>query len=427
MDPNLFLVSFQEIRSALQAACEESPSRNFFVAPPMYRTRPLWYREGLPEILNMFSQIMTTERPGNLHLLSSFATPDFDQDGVHLTPYSGLEFVLGLFDGAQTSLERLASDTEVIVSKTSESTRVLEDRVVALEQDHRRLNRVVDDKIAVDSEMSDFLKNERFEDCFVIEGTPRIPDDIVGKPWQDRAVSDVRKVIKLLMGKELRILFVQNATTRQPDAIVAYNVKMFNLADSKAIRDKFGSFFLGGRGDQRPEALKPFSIKNRITPETKIRISILKLLAKRYWDSNPGSKVQVIGYEARPMIKITPAQGASDRRVKTFNYIEAIKNLLTNFSSEELSVISRSVSEKLFGQLRALFVVISDDVIQKRKPASSGKGSKSGSGAKPGANAGVSPAAGGSAASEGGVATSGRNPKRGSSSPADGKSGKQKK
>ena len=332
----------------------------------MYRTRPLWYREGLPEILNMFSQIMTTERPGNLHLLSSFATPDFDQDGVHLTPYSGLELVLGLFDGSQTSLERLASDTEVIVSKTSESTRVLEDRVVALEQDHRRLNRVVDDKIAVDSEMSDFLKNERFEDCFVIEGTPRIPDDIVGKPWQDRAVSDVRKVIKLLMGKELRILFVQNATTRQPDAIVAYNVKMFNLADSKAIRDKFGSFFLGGRGDQRPEALKPFSIKNRITPETKIRISILKLLAKRYRDSNPGSKVQVIGYEARPLIKITPAQGASDRRVKVFNYVEAVRALPVNFSPDEINPIIRRINPKLCGQIRSIFIIISDDQYKPR-------------------------------------------------------------
>ena len=63
------------------------------------------------------------------------------------------------------------------------------------------------------------------------------------------------------MGKELSILFVSNATRRQADAIVTYNVKMVNIADSKAIRLKFGSFFLGGK-DKRPDCLKPFSIKN---------------------------------------------------------------------------------------------------------------------------------------------------------------------
>lgn len=327
----------------------------------MYRTRPLWYREGLPEILTLFSQLMSAEKPENLHLLSSYATPEFDQDGVHLTPYSGLEFVLGLFDGAQTLIEGLSSTTEQSVVKTCESTRVLEDRVVALEQDHRRLNRVVDNKIAIDSEMSDFFKNERFEDCFVLEGTTRISNDVTGKAWQDQAVRDAQHVIRLLMGKEMGILFVQNATTRQPDAIVTYNVKMQFVADSKAIRTKFGSFFLGGRGDQRPEALKPFSIKNRVTPETKIRISVLKLIAKRYRDSNPGSKVQVIGYDPRPLIKITPAQSASDRRVKSYNYVEAVTTLPINFPASEVASIVRRINPRLQGQIRSIFIVLSDD------------------------------------------------------------------
>ena len=87
------------------------------------------------------------------------------------------------------------------------------------------------------------------------------------------------------MGQEMSIHYISNATRRQADAIVAYNVKMVNVADSSAIRKKFGTFFLGGK-DQRPEALKPYSIKNRITPETKIQIDILKLLAQHYRDAN---------------------------------------------------------------------------------------------------------------------------------------------
>ena len=48
----------QEFRSALAAACSSNPARIYMVAPPMYRSSPVWYREGLPEIMTMFSQVM---------------------------------------------------------------------------------------------------------------------------------------------------------------------------------------------------------------------------------------------------------------------------------------------------------------------------------------------------------------------------------
>ena len=278
----------QEVHAAIMEACLANPNRKYLVAPPMYRMSPIWYREGLPEILNLFSTVMSSEPVENFHFLSSFATPDFSKDGIHLTPYSGMEFVLSLLDGAQDALSRLANEADVKVTRNQESNRVLEDRVVALEQDHRRLNRVVDDKIAVDAELADFVKNERFEDTFVVEGLPKIPDDITGKPWQDRAVQDAKAFIQALTGRDLPIVFVQNATKRVADAVVTYNVKMLSVADSKFIRTKFGSFFVG-MVDKRPENMKPYSVKNRVTPETKIRISVLKLLAKRYRDSNPGS------------------------------------------------------------------------------------------------------------------------------------------
>ena len=53
-------------------------------------------------------------------------------------------------------LEALGSSTPQVLSRGSEATRVLEDRVMVLEQDHRRLNRVLENKIALDSELADF-------------------------------------------------------------------------------------------------------------------------------------------------------------------------------------------------------------------------------------------------------------------------------
>ena len=70
----------QDLRSVLLEICFDNPNRNYMVSPPMYRAHPVWYREGLPEILTMFSQSMSLDRPPNLHIWPSFATPEFCSD-----------------------------------------------------------------------------------------------------------------------------------------------------------------------------------------------------------------------------------------------------------------------------------------------------------------------------------------------------------
>ena len=224
--------------------------------------------------------------------------------------------------------------------KGGESTRVLEDRMTAIEQDHRRLNRVVENKTAADAELRDFHANERTEDFFVVAGLPLISGDLIGKAWQDQAVKDVSSFIKKLMGRRMKIVFVKNSTKRHEGAEVTYSVQMPSVEDSSSIRRKFGSFFLTGR-DKRPDNLKGFSVKNFVTPETQIRISIMKLLAKKYRESNQGSRVKVISYQPRPMIKITPAASASDRRVMLFNYVEAVTKLPCKFTPSEIKPITR--------------------------------------------------------------------------------------
>ena len=64
-----------------------------------------------------------------------------------------------LFDSANDLLDQLLLPPEERAEATSEANRVLEDRVMVLEQDHRRLNRVVEDKTASDEELHDFQEN----------------------------------------------------------------------------------------------------------------------------------------------------------------------------------------------------------------------------------------------------------------------------
>ena len=355
-----------EFCTSLSAACAARPDVSFVVAPPMYRQSPLWYREGLPEVLSKFSTYLR-DRPASAYLLPSFATPEFDQDGIHLTAYSGLEFMIHLFDASIAVLDSVDSTCEDRIPITSESTRLLEDRVMVLEQDHQRLSKVVETKTASDAELHDYHENIKNEPFFTITGCDRIIANST-KDWQDRARKMVAPILKELMGRDVPIAFISNATGPGRDAQVRYNVRLLSTEVSKEVWTKFSSFYLNGR-DERPAFFKPYSIRNLLTQESRIRLAILQVIGRRYKDANPGSQVKAIGYDPRPVLRILPAQDADSRRVKTFTFIEAVAKFPTNFSKSDLDFILSKVGFKQKGQLRSLFICISDDMLSKRSRA----------------------------------------------------------
>ena len=342
--------------------CVLHPGRKYLVSPPMYRLSPLWYRDGMSAILSKFSSMARVHAQPNLRLLPSFSSPVLEKDGVHLTPFSGLEFVLHLFDSAKLALETLDAPLETRQVVVAESTRLLEDRVVALEQDHRRLSSECDLNYAIQAEANDAAINERNEDSFIISGLARISGRLSGKDWQTKAKSDVLGVIVTLMGTELGIEVVHNSTGPSPSALVTYSVQMSRVEDAKAIRSRFGKFFSGGR-DSRPPSLSQISIQNLVTRATRVRISIMKLLGKRYEARNPSGRSQVIGYLPRPVLKLFPPPEAKSKRILTFSFIKAIQKLPTDFTRDEIIDITKRAAQRFPGKLRSLFVVLSDDMV----------------------------------------------------------------
>ena len=361
-----------EFLRTVDHAAAARPESAFLISPPMYRMFPIWYRDGMPEVLKKFSEIMMKRAP-NMHLLPSFATPAFESDGVHLTAYSGLEFVVHLFDSSMNLIETFSSSPEQVLTTNCESSRVLEDRMMALEQDHRRLNSVIESKTAEDAELAEMHENILHEDCFMIAGLKRLPK-LSPKEWQERAKADVYKVLKIILpDREFKIIFIKNASGQNLEYPARYQVKMDSVAASKEIRDRYGTFFPGGH-DERPEPLKKdkISIRNRLTHESRVRVMIMRVLGEHYHEANPGSKVQLMSYISRPMLKLTPPEGAKDRRVQTYTYIEAVRSLPIVFSTEELEPILREIKPKWYGRVKSLFVVLSDDMIKKKTRSKGG-------------------------------------------------------
>jgi len=349
---------------------EKLPGCTILVAPPMYLTHPVWYRDGLPEILTRFSASLSKAQ--GIRLLPSFATPDFETDGIHLTSYSGLEYIIHLFDSVKTIMTTdESSDCDERFTKTLESSRLLEDRMMALKQDHCRLNHSVEYRAALDAELHDFHENVGNEDFLIISGSLKMPvPGLSGPEWQKHVIEIIQVYFRELIGRPAEVKFVQNLTGRGKDSIVRYQVKLLPASESKAIRLKFGFYFAGGT-DSRPPLCKDsdVTIRNRVTHNTRVQIAILQVIAKRYRDSNSGSKATVISYEPRPMLRITPPSTASDKRSKSFGFGDAVQKFPTNFSKKELDHILPKIAKTEFGCLKSIFISLSDDIKLPRRDA----------------------------------------------------------
>ena len=99
---------------------------------------------------------------------------DLDPDGVHLTPVSGLHYVLHLFDGTLSIISRLNLDTDSRVVVVQEAVRQHDDRLTYLESRHGNLASDYDLKFASDAEFGDMVLNKSSEDWMTIIGMPRL-------------------------------------------------------------------------------------------------------------------------------------------------------------------------------------------------------------------------------------------------------------
>ena len=341
------------------------PDLHIFVCPPMYRLTPVWYRDGLSEIMSRFSSVFrSAQKPHNLFIMPSFSRSVLEADGVHLTALAGIEYILFLFSASQDLINTFNLSADSKVSSVTEATRSLEDRVHVIEQDHAALRHSFELQSAISSELFDYEANIRNEAFFMIQGLPRL-GKLDQKEWQVRALADVNKVLSN-MGFDFEAKYIQNATGRGNESRMLYKVRLESAELSKKVRDKFSGYFSGGK-DSRPDSMANLSVRNCVTPGTLARIAILQLFAKRYRDSNPGARASVIAYESRPLLRLTPAPEARDRRVMTFNFIDAVKKLPASFTRQEIENLMGRISPSLHGNLRSVLVVVSDDMLKKKK------------------------------------------------------------
>ena len=353
-------------KSKLISLCINRKNVMVAVAPPLYRNSPSWYQKYTPQIAGLFSAVLSNNVPANFHLLPSFCSQELLPDGAYLTPVSGLHFVLHLFDQTDALTQISSSSQEAQLYHVREFERQHEDRIVFLEQRHGRLDDRFDSKVAADAEFNDYLLNRSEEDYITVIGSKRINGD-TPREWQLAAKKQMNEIFKIVL-KSLRVhldytvSYVGNPLRYRKHGKTVYNVRLQPFDAAQRIRDLFSGFFRKHSPVPLPAVLKGVQLRNKVTLETRVRISILHQLGSKFVETNgSGSSYKVRGYEPRPLLQTFPPSGASDARPRTFTFIEAVSQLPGIFTDEGLMTIHQIIGTRHPGQLQALFVVLRDD------------------------------------------------------------------
>ena len=124
----------------------------------------------------------------------------------------------------------------------------------------------------------------------------------------------------------------------------------------------------------------------------------MQQLASNFKATNPGSSVHVSGYHPRPLMTTSTGSAA---KPKSYKFIQAVTTLPAIWSDQNLARIFQVVGQHFQGELRSLFVALSDDdrihcqELAKAQQRGCGRRSAPGSGFGPSASVSTSSAVAG--------------------------------
>ncbi len=352
-----------------------NPSTNIVIAPPLPRLVPDWFQAYLPGFASFLCHEVTRMCNPQLKFLSPFVAPPsyFESDGIHLNSDAGVTFVRFLVSGCDqlfppdsgTAVPAPPSDVSVAASLTSLS-RSIDD----LRSDVRR-RRLQDNLLfARIKEDRDHEINKSREDRCTISGlVVRAPPPQGARERKEFFKDLISKLIEEACpepdGRPVVLdVLVNMRFGRGPPY---FEVKLdspasslkFRTAAAKLAKDDTGSF-------------ANLFISNTVNLSTRIRIDILKLIAKRLTTTSEVAYVQ--GFSSRPtlhyrMKEVAPIPTAADEPTavvatpgtgRSYTFTESVERWGHLLSTGCLEPVRRKAVQAYSGCLEQYFVVLSD-------------------------------------------------------------------
>ena len=331
----------------------------FAIAEPIKRPKNEKYQELFNDIIAAFDEGFGHLRLDNITKVVGIeeGCQQFEEDQVHLTAASGEIFIEGLLTKAEVFFKSPLIDLEDVETENDENvsdsvtdklTRRL-DRLEAQVNTRQKEDNYIFARIR---EEMDASTNKQKEDKIVITGiTSNVfppTDPAQKKQWLRDIVEDVIKTV--LPDFAGRILFV-NQGKNNGKIIPLVEVKMDSVESAALIRKAFAEKKKNGSDMGR------IFIANSVNLATRVRVDILKALARKISDQNMVS--YAIPFVSRPVMQIRSKEAGSGE-ARSFSFTDAIEKYGHLLKQFELADAYRRAGNHFKGQLEQQFIVLKE-------------------------------------------------------------------
>ena len=346
------------------------PETRFALAQPILRPRHDWYTEKYDGLCRSFVAGVNSLGLENVAKLEAMpkASQSFVADKIHLTKESSEAYVNGLLFNSDSLFTAELVNLEAGTSKKPERLieKVLSGRlesdfekgVKSLEKKLVELNQEMFKRRFHDSlvmarlrEDVDTTSNINKEDKMVISGLSSKTPKPVGRDetnkWLKEMVANVLDSIEPGISGE--IIFVTQGRSGNREVPLA-EVRMKNKEIALRLRKTYA---------QKKKAGKDFGriyISNCVTLATRVRIEILKAMAKKFVSDT--EEFYVVGYTSRPVLHVKTKN--RNQKSMWLSFSDALVRYGSGLRENDLGEAYKKAGIAFKGQMEQNFVVLHD-------------------------------------------------------------------
>ena len=340
----------------ITSAATRFPNTRFSIAEPIKRPKSVMYQNHFEDIVKSFVEAVAFARKDNITRIEAIAEgcQQFESDQVHLTAASGQIFVEGLLSKSeaffQAPIVNLTNDEEAgpedksVTDQLTERLERLENQVSSRRHD----DNVIFARIR---EEMDSATNRQKEDKIVITGiTSSVyppPDPAQRKIWLRKIVEDVIKSVAPDFTGQ--IVFV-NQGKSNGKMIPLVEVKLDTVENANIIRKAFAEKKKSGAD------LGRLFIANSVNLATRVRVDILKALARKVSDLN--LIAYAVPFISRPVMQIRSKESGRSSEARSFSFTDAVAKYGHLLKQFELADAYKRAGNHFAGQMEQQFLVL---------------------------------------------------------------------
>ena len=341
----------------IKAAAIRFPTTRFSIADPIKRPKNPQYQNHFEDIIQSVGDAVAFVKRDNMTRIDAIAEgyQQFENNQVHLTAASGQIFVEGLLSKSEAffsaPMVNLTNDDEEMTTEDKSITDQLTERLDRLEgqvKSRRNEDNVIFARIR---EEMDSATNRQKEDKIVITGiTSKVyppSDPAQRKVWLREIVEEVIKSVAPDFAGQ--IVFVNQGRTNGK-IIPLVEVKLDSVENANSIRKAFAEKKKSGAD------LGRLFIANSVNLATRVRVDILKALARKVSDQNLAA--YAVPFISRPVMQIRSKDSGNSSEARSFSFTDAVAKYGHLLKQFELADAYRRAGNHFVGQMEQQFLVL---------------------------------------------------------------------